>query len=48
MSVVLHQLSMALFNWLKKAVLLIGSKSSTSRTDAVRVKDKNAKNKNSS
>ena len=35
---------MVLFNWLKKAILLIGSKSSSSRTDAVRVNDKNAKN----
>lgn len=39
---------MTLFNWLKKAILLIGSKSSTSRTDAVRVNDKNAKNQNAS
>lgn len=39
---------MTLFNWLKKAILLIGSKSSASRTDAVRVNDKNAKNQNAS
>ena len=39
---------MTLFNWLKKAILLIGSKSSTSRTDAVRVNNKNAKNQNAS